>query len=65
MRSSFEQDSSNNFPQSPQYPQDWPSITAQGRLAEADEVETRSRYSAMLAKVRLARASGNVLRYFE
>ena len=40
-------------------------VTAQSRLAEAEELEIRSRYDAMLAKVRLAKASGSVLAYFD
>ena len=34
-------------------------------LSQADEAQIRNCYSAMLAKVRLAQASGNVWRYFE
>jgi len=40
-------------------------VTAQSRLAEAEELEIRSRYDAMLAKVRLAKAGGSVLAYFD
>ena len=40
-------------------------VTAQSRLAESQELEIRSRYKAMLAKARLARAKGNLMAYFD